>query len=88
MIVEFKFELDTKHIKRIEEKSSYNHNYYALDLMPYGDYILTEKCNVLYEHCTDDDYGAYYSLGYFDENDRFQAMWTWYEDEYKHFRED
>lgn len=80
MNIEFRFCLDTKHMKHIESKSRYNHNYYELDLDYYGDYIICEKCNVLYEECQDDCYEAYYSLGYFDEKGEFQAMWTWLDD--------
>lgn len=74
----FSFEIDKRAVKHLKEKSYYNHNYYELDLSIYGDYIIPEKCNILFEHC-DDDCGAYYSLGYF-EGDRFQAMFTWFED--------
>ena len=77
----FSFELDKKAIKHLKDKSVYNHNYYELDLSVYGDYIISEKCSILFEHC-DDDYGAYYSLGYF-EGDKFQAMFTWFEEEPK-----
>jgi hypothetical protein len=77
----FSFELDKKAIKHLKDKSVYNHNYYELNFSSYGDYILAEKCNILFEHC-DDDYGAYYSLGYF-EGDKFQPMFTWFEDEPK-----
>jgi hypothetical protein len=77
----FSFELDKKAIKHLKDKSVYNHNYYELNFSSYGDYILAEKCNILFEHC-DDDCGAYYSLGYF-EGDKFQPMFTWFEDELK-----
>lgn len=72
----FSFELDKKAMTHLKEKSSYNHNYYELDLNVYGDYIIAEKCNILYEECNDDDFEAYYSLGYF-EGDTFVAMFTW-----------
>lgn len=75
--IEFSFMLDSRYITHIKEKSSYNNNYYKLDLSHYGDYIIHEKCNVLYQKCEDDCFEAYYSLGYFDYNDKFQAMWTW-----------
>jgi hypothetical protein len=78
----FSFELDKKAMTHLKDKSSYNHNYYRLDLGVYGDYIIAEKCNILYEECSDDDFEAYYSLGYF-EGDKFQAMFTWL-DECKH----
>jgi hypothetical protein len=78
----FKFELDKRAMTHLKERSSYNHNYYELDLNTYGDYIIAEKCNILYEERSDDDFEAYYSLGYF-EGDKFQAMFTWL-DECKH----
>jgi hypothetical protein len=73
----FSFTLDSRYITHIPEKSSYNHNYYKLDLSPYGDYIIYSKCDILYQECIDDCFEAYYSLGYFDEYGVFQAMWTW-----------
>ena len=75
--IELSFTLDSRYITHIKDKSSYNHNYYKLDLSHYGDYIIYEKCDVLYQECEDDCFEAYYSLGYLDENDKFQAMWTW-----------
>lgn len=83
MHVTFSFELDKRHIKHIKEKSSYNHNYYELDLQYYGDYIIHQRCNILYEECDDISYSAYYTLGYFDDNGEFQAMWTWLEGDAK-----
>ena len=77
MIVDFSFSLDTRYIEHLKEKSYYNHNYYKLDLSYYGDYILSRKCNILYQECKDDCEEAYYSLGYFDADDKFQTMWTW-----------
>lgn len=78
--IEFKFEFEEHYIKHIKDKSYYNHNYYKLDLNKYGDYIIPEKCNVLYQECEDDDYCAYYSLGYFDESGKFVACFTWLDD--------
>ena len=75
--IEFSFELDKNKIKRIADKSYYNNNYYQLDLSSYGDYIIPRKCNILFEEAEDYSLHAYYSLGYFDENDKFQPMWTW-----------
>lgn len=77
MNVTFSFTLDTKYIKHLKEESSYNHNYYELEVSPYGDYILPEQCNILYQECEDDNFEAYYSLGYFDASGKFKAMWTW-----------
>ena len=77
MEIRFSFDLNKRYIKHLKEKSHYNHNYYELDLRYYGDYIITEKCNILYEECDDISNEAYYSLGYFDDNGKFQAMWTW-----------
>lgn len=83
MNINFSFELNKKYMKHLKDKSSYNHNYYELDLSHYGDYIIPQKCNILYEEVEDDCYPTYYSLGYFDEYDKFQPMWTWLENEYK-----
>ena len=73
------FEIDKDTLTHIEEKSRYNHNYYHIDTSKYGDYIIPEKCDVIYEECDDISDGAYYSLGWF-EGDRFIPAWTWYED--------
>ena len=75
--IRFLFDLDTRHIKHLKEKSVYNHNYYELDLRYYGDYIIPRCCNILYEECDDVSEEAYYSLGFFDEKGEFQPMWTW-----------
>ena len=83
--VTMSFELDKRALTHLTDKSSYNHNYYHIDVARHGDYSLSEKCDTLYEECTDDDYGAYYSLGWF-EGDRFVAAWTWYENAMKHFK--
>lgn len=85
--IEFSFTLDKRFIKHLREKSYYNHNYYELWLAPYGDYIVSEKCNVLYEECHDDMTGAYYSLGYFDDTGNFKACWTWFEEKDKNLWE-
>ena len=77
------FELDKRTLTHLKDKSTYNHNYYHIDTNRYGDYILPEKCDTIYENCTDDEFGAYYSLGWF-EGDTFVAAWTWYEDEMLH----
>lgn len=83
--VTMSFELDKRALTHLKDKSYYNHNYYHIDVARHGDYILSEKCDTLYEECTDDDYGAYYSLGWF-EGDKFVAAWTWYENAMKHFK--
>ena len=82
MTVTFSFELDTKYMKRIEEVSFYNHNYYLLDLDHYGDYILPASCNVLYAEF--DEYSETYTdtLGYFEGVD-FVKCFTWTEMECK-----
>ena len=79
-VLSFSFELNKEYMTHLKDKSCYNHNYYKLDLSRYGDYIIPEKCNILYQEAEDDSYSAYYSLGYFDENGKFQAMWTWLDD--------
>ena len=77
--IEFKIELETCYMKHLKDKSHYNRNYYELDLRKYGDYIIPEKCNILYEEAEDDEYYAYYSLGYF-EDGKFVACFTWLDD--------
>jgi len=84
--ITFSFELDKRYIKHLKDQSVYNYNYYELDFN-YGDYIIERKCNILLEEAEDDSWGAYYTLGYFDENDKFQAMFTWYEDTAMDFKE-
>ena len=79
-MVNMTFEIDKRTLTLLKEMSSYNHNYFRIDLSRYGDYILAEKCDVIYEECSDDGYGAYYSLGWL-EGTKFIAAWTWYETE-------
>lgn len=74
--LEFTFAIDKRYITHLKEKSYYNHNFYKLYLQYYGDYIIPQKCNILYQECQDDDYDCYYTLGYF-ENDKFVACFTW-----------
>ena len=78
--ISFSFELDTRYMEHLKDKSCYNHNYYELDLSYYGDFILKRKCNILFVESEDDSCHSYYTLGYFDENDEFQEMWTWLDD--------
>lgn len=78
--VDCSFELDKRTLTHLKDVSSYNHNYYRIDLSSYGDYIEPEKCDIIYEECTDYGAGAYYSLGWF-EGSKFVAAWTWYENE-------
>lgn len=80
--VTMSFEIDKRTLTHLKDISYYNHNYYHIELGSYGDYILSEKCDIIYEECTDDESGAYYSLGWF-EGSKFVAAWTWYEDECK-----
>ena len=75
-MIEFKFELDPKYMAHLKDKSYYNNNYYKLNLSRYGDFIIPAKCDILYQKCEDDDFGCYYSLGYF-EGDKFIACFTW-----------
>ena len=87
MTVTFSFDLDTKYMTHIKEVSYYNHNYYKLDLNQYGDYIIPESCDVLYEEC-DEFYGTYtYTLGYFVNGTphfgEFERCFTWTEMECK-----
>lgn len=79
--VSFSFELNTKYIQHIKDKSRYNHNYYALALEPYGDFIVDMKCDILLEECSDDTDATYYTLGFFDESGEFVGVWKWLEDQ-------
>ena len=78
MTVTFSFELDTKHMTHIKEVSSYNHNYYKLDLSIYGDYITPAMCDVLYEEFDEFSETYTYTLGYF-EGALFVRCFTWTE---------
>lgn len=78
MTVTFSFELDTRYIKHIENKSYYNHNYYKLDLNNYGDYIIPGMCDVLYEEFDEFSETYTYTLGYFEGVD-FVKCFTWTE---------
>ena len=82
MTVTFSFELDTKYMKHLEDKSYYNHNYYELDLDHYGDYILPGMCDILYEVCDEFSNTYTYTLGYFEGVD-FVECFTWTEMECK-----
>ena len=82
MTVTFSFELDTKYMKHLEDKSYYNHNYYELDLDHYGDYIVPEMCDILYEVCDEFSNTYTYTLGYFEGVD-FVECFTWTEMECK-----
>lgn len=63
-------------LKHLPEKSWYNHNYY--EITDWNDYLIPGKCNILFEECDDVSDGAYYHLGYF-EDEQFKSMFTWYE---------
>lgn len=82
MTVTFSFELDTKYMKHLEDKSYYNHNYYELDLDRYGDYIVPEMCDILFEYCDEFSNTYTYTLGYFEGGD-FVKCFTWTEMECK-----
>jgi len=67
----FSLPLDlNKKLKRIKEKSFYDHNYYQLE--PYGDWVDFGKDNnnILYEVYHECENCYYYYLGRF-ENDKF-----------------
>jgi len=81
MKIKCSFEINKNAITHIPEKSSYNHNYYHIDVNRHGDLLIPEKCDTLYEEAEDDTYATYYSLGWF-EGDEFVAAWTWLEDQY------
>ena len=78
----FSFELDKKAITHIKDLSSYNHNYYQLDLSVYGDYITPATCNILYEEFEEFSETYTYTLGYFEPVDtgvNFIKCFTWIE---------
>ena len=79
----FSFELDTRAMTHLKDVSSYNHNYYKLDLSVYGDYITPAMCDVLYEEFDEFSETYTYTLGYFscepDYGDTFIRCFTWTE---------
>ena len=78
MNVTFSFELNTKYMKHLKDKSQYNRNFYEWDLSRYGDYITTEKCNILYEYFEEFSETYSYSLGYFEDGE-FVNCFSWTE---------
>lgn len=78
----FSFEIDNRYITHIKEKSSYNNNFYKLDLNAHGDYFGYCKCDILREKCDEFSETYEYCLGYF-EDDKFQEMFSWTEMECK-----
>jgi hypothetical protein len=82
MTVTFSFELDTKYMKHLENKSYYNHNYYELNLNNYGDYVVPQMCDILYEEFDEFSETYTYTLGYFEGVD-FVECFTWTEMECK-----
>lgn len=81
--VTFSFELDTRYMKHMKEKSHYNHNYYELNLNNYGDYIIPRDCDVLYEEYDEFSDTYTYTLGYFYDDGEFCKAFTWTEMECK-----
>ena len=79
--ITFSFELNTKHMRHLKDKSRYNHNYYQLNFDAYGDLIIHEKADILLEECEDDAFATYYTLGYFDDSGEFIGVWKWLEDD-------
>ena len=79
----FSFELDRRAMTHLKEKSTYNKNYYKLDLSAYGDYITPELCNILYEEFDEFSETYTYTLGYFScepyYGDTFIRCFTWTE---------
>lgn len=74
----FSFELDTRAMTHLKDKSYYNHNYYELDLSMYGDYITPAACDILYEEFEEFSETYTYTLGYFEGVD-FVRCFTWTE---------
>ena len=83
----FSFEIDTKDMKHIDEVSTYDHNYYWLDLTSYGDYFYAAQCDVLYEEYDEFSDTYTYSLGFFDSTTplrgEFVRCFTWLEESCK-----
>ena len=80
--ITFSFELDQRAMTHLKELSSYNHNYYKLDLSVYGDYITPAMCDVLYEEFDEFSETYTYTLGYFENVDggvNFYKCFTWTE---------
>ena len=80
--ITFSFELDRRAMTHLKELSSYNHNYYKLDLSVYGDYITPAMCDVLYEEFDEFSETYTYTLGYFENVDsgvNFYKCFTWTE---------
>lgn len=76
--ITFSFELDRRAMTHLKDKSTYNKNYYKLDLSVYGDYITPELCNILYEEFEEFSETYTYTLGYFEGVD-FVRCFTWTE---------
>ena len=76
--ITFSFELDTRAMTHLKDKSTYNKNYFKLDLSVYGDYITPELCNILYEEFDEFSETYTYTLGYFEGVD-FVKCFTWTE---------
>ena len=72
----FSFELDTRAMTHLKDKSRYNKNYFKLDLSVYGDYITPEACDILYEEFDEFSETYTYTLGYFEGVD-FVRCFTW-----------
>ena len=76
--ITFSFELDQRAMTHLKDKSTYNKNYYELDLSVYGDYITPEKCNILFEEFDEFSETYTYTIGYFEGPD-FVRCFTWTE---------
>ena len=61
----FSFELDQRAMTHLKDKSTYNKNYYKLDLSVYGDYITPAMCDILYEEFEEFSETYTYTLGFF-----------------------
>ena len=67
--------LSLESIKRLEDKSCYNRNYYELE--PYGDWCLfLNGNNIIEEICHEEDDFYTYSLGRFD-GEEFVGVLEW-----------
>ena len=67
--------LGLKSVKRLEDKSCYNCNYYELE--PYGDWcIFFNGNNIIEAICHEDEDYYLYTLGHFDGNE-FVPVLAW-----------
>jgi hypothetical protein len=75
----FKIEIDAKALTYLKEKSTYNRNFWRINILKMGDYLGQCEFNILREEFDEFTETAYFSIGKF-ENDKFMPMFTWLEE--------